>query len=331
MASEHKSDPELTPDLLGYHLGLVDAEERARIEASFDSPEALWAACDALQRRLSPLDDDRIDPPSASLVKDILDRVEEARHTLQFPKLASALPGGAERGTASGPLIPLRELVGLAAAILIFLGIFIPGYQTARRQARLASCANNLRLIGNGQAGYAEMNANHLPFVGSAPKGLAWDQPSVRYSRHGYALVHGRYVPAPAFHCAEAAGDVPFDPDNPEDYDDFPEPNQNSYSANLAIRPLKWGAIRLDTPLTADMTPLVGRNRLLIRGRAIPPNSPNHFSLAGQNLLRLDMSVRFFATPNVGPEGDDIYRLAGVREYTGLERPQSRSDAFLIP
>jgi hypothetical protein len=84
-------------------------------------------------------------------------------------------------------------------------------------------------------------------------------------------------------------------------------------------------------PLAADPTPLVDQHRRLVPLGRASLNSNSHGKSRGQNVLRYDVRVSFFRTPNVGIENDDIYRLNGVREYSGLERPRSRSDAFLIP
>jgi len=79
------------------------------------------------------------------------------------------------------------------------------------------------------------------------------------------------------------------------------------------------------------MTPLVDENRRLIRTGNIPLNSTSHGNAGGQNVLRADLSVKWANTPNVGIDSDDIYRVIGVQQYTGQERPQLRSDAFLVP
>ena len=82
----------------------------------------------------------------------------------------------------------------------------------------------------------------------------------------------------------------------------------------------------------ADMSPIAEGAGPRIRKDDFPANSRSHARLGGQNVLRGNLSVRFFKNPHVGIENDDIYRLIGVQEYyTGLERPMARSDAFLIP
>lgn len=326
-------------DLVGYHLGLVDTDERARIAESFESRESLEAACASLECLLSPLDAEAAPLPPENLTQGILDRVERARSTIPFvPAAASSEVAPAERGGAGGPFIAPRELVGLAAAILIFVGIFVPGYYTARGAARKAICANNLRVLGNGYAGYAETYGSQWPFAGLAPAGTAWaartdsrDRSYARNSRHVYRLFSGNFVPASAFICPGRSGDVVFQAADPTAYDDFPNARNNSYATNFVAGPWRQETFLPQMPIAAGMTPLVDEDRQLIRGRPVPANSPNHGRSGGQNVLHANLSVRFYRSPIVGTGNDDIYRLNGVQQYMGNERPRSRNDAFLIP
>jgi len=331
------NDLDASPDLLGYHLGLVDPVERRGIEAAFAKPEALQAACDSLRALLAPLDADVSEPAPADLVDGVLRRVEQSHRTIPFVRAAAAEPAAVERGRGGGPLLSPRELVGLAAAILMFVGIFVPGYYTARGTARKIACANNLRLMGNGYAGYAESNASQWPFAGFAPANARWGsvggqgQPALRNSRHIYPLVRGRFVPAAAFNCPGREGDMVFQPEDPMAYHDFPDPRYISYATNFLTGPWQQQTFLPNMPIAAGMTPLVDENRRLIRGRPVPANSQNHGRSGGQNVLYANLSVRFYTSPKAGVDHDDIYRLHGVRQYNGLERPRSRNDAFLIP
>lgn len=333
-----RNDLDKQQDLVGYHLGLIDANGRARVQEAFESRESLAAACASLQALLTPLDADANPEPPKDLTQGILDRVERARSAIPFvPAAASSEVAAAERGGAGGPFIAPRELVGLAAAILIFVGIFVPGYYTARGSARKAICANNLRVLGNGYAGYAETYGSQWPFAGFVPAGTPWartdsrDQLYARNSRHVYRLVRGTFVPVAAFICPGRPGDIVFQSADPGAYDDFPDARNNSYATNFVAGPWHQQMFLPKMPIAAGMTPLVDQDRRLIRGRPIPANSRNHGRAGGQNVLHANLSVRFYNSPIVGADNDDIYRLKGVQEYTGLERPQSRNDAFLIP
>ncbi len=127
-ANENK---ELMADLLGYHLGLVDDETKARVEAAFASSEELHAALRNVARRVSLLNADEAPAPPANLEARILDRIERTQKVLPFRQTASPqrlrLPSAQDAAvTRSQPLMSMREVVGLAAAILRFAGFFLP-------------------------------------------------------------------------------------------------------------------------------------------------------------------------------------------------------------
>ena len=56
--------------------------------------------------------------------------------------------------------------------------------------------------------------------------------------------------------------------------------------------------------------------------------SPNH-NQKGQNVLFCDGSVEFLDTRHYN--GDDIFTVRGVDEYTGREVPADENDTFLVP
>jgi len=326
---DQRHDRELTADLIGYHLGLCDEADRARVEHAFG--DSLGRARANVARLLAPLDGDVVSPPT-DLVAGILDRVAEARNRLPLRPLPTA---DAETTTAS-PMFSLRELLSLAAAIAMFVGIFVPGYRAAQMNSRQAACANNLRQIGNGSVKYAEMFPGSSPMLSSLPDGISWvprARPTAARSRQSnmpYQYVRFQIVPPSALTCPGREEDAPLAAQNPQDLDDFPDPRNNSYSTQLV--PQHWQAQR-QQPLdiaAADLTPLVDQQRQLNANGPISLNSTSH-SGKGQNVLRRDISVIFSRTPNVGIDNDDIYRVIGVQHYTGLERPRLRSDAFLVP
>ncbi|MFH1418672.1 MAG: hypothetical protein ABII12_10365 [Planctomycetota bacterium] len=327
-------------DLLGYHLGLADEDTRARVEAAFPDKGELAAACAAAKRILSPLDSDTVPEPRVDLVRGVLARIEEKKQTLPFKRPEPAVaPSDLRRSGSGRPLMTMRDLVGLAAAIALFVGVFVPGYHTAQSASRQATCASNLRTTGNGFASYAETFDGQWPYAGPMPAGSSWlrsEDGDVAYwdnSRQVYRLVRGRWVPPSVFICPSRPDDHPLAVQSVDDLDGFPDPRNNSYATNLLTGPAQWQACEEDMPVAADMTPMAEQDRAArrIQARELPANSRSHGTPGGQNVLRANIAVRFYRNPNVGVENDDIYRLIGVQEYTGLERPTLRSDAFLIP
>ncbi|MFQ5503116.1 MAG: hypothetical protein ACE5EQ_12610 [Phycisphaerae bacterium] len=333
---DHKTNSEHTPDLLGYHLGLLDAAERARIETAYNNEQALRSDCTRLQHVLAPLDADTIDPAPDNLVQRVLNRVnDEAARSLPLPGPAVASSMNAGFGPGAGPFVTMREFVGIAAAILVFVGIFIPGYQTARREAQKIGCGNNMFSLGSAFSQYSEENQGHLPFAGPVRGDAGWYQTggkgrsNLRNSRHPYRLVRGLFLLPKRFVCQGSEGDVPMRDDRLDAYNDFPDPRNNSYATQFVTAPIRRNTLLPNIPIAADMTPLVNPDRRLIRGMRIRRNSPYHHG--GQNVLRVDGRVGFFDSPDVGVDNDDIYRVQNVFEYRGDERPVSANDAFLVP
>lgn len=328
-----KRDSQWMGDLLGYSLGLSDAEDRQRIDAALPDANQRQRFDAHIRRVIAPLASDRIAPPPADLAARILDRVDRQTRTIKLPKLSTVAAGETGASRTSGAYMALREVVGLAASILLFVGILIPGLNSARLGSQRTACMQNMRSIGSGYVAYVENNGGSWPYVGPVPQGASWlattESPQLRNSRHPFALVQGRYVQPRVFADPGRGGDIPLDPAFIEGQTDFPDPRNNGYSTSFVQQPWRGITFQANQPLVADMNPLV--DDPTARTAQGPVNSLSHGPAVGQNVLRHDMSVRWSTTPTVGVDGDDIYRIIGVQRYTGLERPRTESDAFLIP
>jgi len=325
------------PDLIGYRLGLLDSTERAAVEADCADPTLRERMCQRVDRVLRPLACNTLDPLPSDFVERIVARIE-AGETLPFRRAALAAPAGQPIIAGRGSLFSMRELTSLAAALLMFAGILVPGFYSARQAGQKIACSENLRQIGNGFVSYSESYDNQMPFAGPITAGARWapvspraDENVMRNSRHVYRLVGGRLIAPEAALCAGATSDRPMRVDRPEDYNDFRDPRNVSFSTNLMTRPWNRDAFVSDMPLAGCRTPLVDDDRRLLPFNAAPGNSGNHGPAAGQNVLRANMSVRFFTSPMCGPRQDDIYRVRGISQYDGTERPKQPDDALLVP
>ena len=320
-------------DLLGYSLGLGDAAEKQRVEARMPDGQQRQQVQARIQRLLAPLDADRLPPPPADLSTRILNRVTQANRTFQLPKLQAVAAGETGAARSGGAYMALREVVGLAASILLFVAILVPGINSARLASQRGVCQNNLFDMGKGYDAFVNNNDGALPFAGPMPEGASWlartEDPRLSNSRHGWLLVKGGYVRPSVFADPGRSGDIPDDSAIVKDHTDFPQQPNIGYATSFVQRPWHGAGINPTQPLAADMNPLVDDPNARSAASAI--GSRSHAPAIGQNVLRQDISVRWSISPRVGMEGDDIYRIIGVQKYTGLERPRTESDAFLIP
>ncbi len=334
--NDPKRDPQLLADLLGYHLGLTDEADNRRVEAAFGVGESLASSRRAVQRFLAPLELDEAPSAPADLVQRVLGRVEATGRTLPLRR-GPALAAPPETGGGRGPLMNVRELLGLAAAILIFVGIFVPGYHSARMASQRAACAGNLRDISAGYGMYQAAFDGGLPFAGFTPKDATWlptDRPGVRSfrnSRNSYILVKLGFADPKSFVCPGREGDFAQATPVVGSLNDFPSPRNSSYATYLGSGPASQANCDPIMPIVADMNPLFDARSGHDPGSGLPENSLSHGEGKGQNVARMDGSMFWAPHPRVGIDSDDIYRLIGVQEYTGTERPRQRSDAFLVP
>ena len=328
-----KRDSQWMGELLGYSLGLSDAEDRQRVEAQMPDPVQRQQVASRIQQTLSPLQADRLPPPPADLSARILNRVLNANRTLHLPKLQAVAAGETGASRPNGTYMAMREIVGLAASILLFVGILVPGINSARLASQRAACSSNLQAVGTGYVMYVDDNGGAWPYAGPMPEGASWlaqnEGPRLSNSQHGYLLVKGGYVQPRAFADPGRSGDIPLDPAFIKDNTDFPDRRNFGYSTSFVQRPWHGVMMNASQPVVADMNPLVDDPQARTAGN--PLGSRSHAPAIGQNVLRQDGSVTWSRTPHVGMDGDDIYRIIGVKKYTGLERPRTESDAFLIP
>lgn len=233
-------------------------------------------------------------------------------------------------------MVSLRELVGLAAAIALFVGVFVPGYQQSRLGAQRTACLENLRSIGAADSRYAAAFGGAFPFAGGidrpwlktdgAPE-LGAPQPG--NSRHVYLLLASHEISDPkVFVCRGRAQDHAMPRELIDRMNDFPQARHVSYSTPVLRSALIDSKCDSSFPLGSDQNPQF-EDRCYRPRRDL--NSDSHGRAAGQNVVRVDGSAIWTDRTDVGPDGDNIMSLQNVLEYTGRELPLSTSDAMLVP
>jgi hypothetical protein len=313
------NDPQFIEMLLASRLGLADDADGRHVEQTLrDLPDAQQMS-KKLEGLLRPLTAYRIEPPPG-LAETICARLEATRQTIKFPQRTAPTVAAETAGTAgSGPLISLRELLSLAAAVALFVGVLVPGYHAARVASQRQQCLEQMRVLGNAYTGYAEANAGILPFSGSA-RTPAWRPDRTTPLPQNYENVQllwkGRHVSSPKFLECPTSGLNASTP-------------IRRYSTQLFIHPFQRERLSAAFPIASDPNPLVHDGRLLPTDG--PRNADVHGRNAGQSVLWLGGEAGWRTRPTVGIANDDIFRFENVREYSPGERLNAISDSFLIP
>lgn len=324
------------PDLIGYHLGILDASESAQVLQALQQSDVLRVRYEQLQLLLRPLEQLAVADPEPEYVESLMARMQTIpKLRLQPASRRSPSYAGLSVGESApvreGPMISLKELVGLAAAVALFVALFVPGYRHAHATALQTACLDNFRALGMAEAAYAQTSGGILPFAGDSP--APWlSTPSgaqaVGNSRHVYLLLPLNHVDPSRFVCPARPGDRAMAKTRIPQLHDFPSTQNVSYSTQLLDSPMRMEKFDPAMPIMADPNPRFPDRRFRRRNES---NSDSHGAALGQNVLRIDGHAAWTDHAQVGPGGDDIFKLADLSDYTGYERPQSSTDAFLVP
>ncbi len=237
----------------------------------------------------------------------------------------------------------LRDIVGVAAMLLLGASVILPVLASLKGQSLRATCMANLGAVAQGLSRYALSNASPMPMAtaGFSGAGFWWDVgvPKQSNSANLFTLVSERYVRLDELAC----------PGNPFAARGEPDPHAQDWrrleeiSYSYQIAPPRAGSQwpKPDSVVLADRSPIVPA---AIRRRWVDPleNSPNH-ARKGQHLMIADGSVAWLETP-VLARGDNIWlpralerridefrRNQGLLPLNGVETPDDLDDVMLGP
>lgn len=319
-------------DLMDLHLGLLTPDAEAELRARLARDPRLARESATLAEVFAALSRERRAPisPCAKLAARCCDAVAGAARL----RVVSDSPD--ERLIPLIRMQSLRDVIAVAAMIVLAIGVGVPGLLHMRERSQRTLCSSNLARLGQGLQSYASTFGDSLPTVGWNAAS-SWrptqqgDLHLVPNRKHLFPLLAGRFVQQPRDFICPSTSDVPAPLEQALRTGDFLEPRNISYaSQNMAgVRPGMHDAPAL--PFVADDNPLFqhGVPALLGLGDPSTRNSPSHAG-AGQNVLSLSGIVRWVNSPNIGIAGDNIWTLQGMSEYTGREGPLTATDAHLI-
>ncbi len=335
-------ESEFDPQLLELHLGRLSERERTALEQRIQNDSGLRAQHEALTTMFQALRSARGPGLPAGLTEKISARVATAGPPLRVTRPARQTV--TELAEAEGARVirlhSFREIAAVAAIIVFAVGLGVPSVLHMRERAHRYACTTNLGDIGRGMQAYAMANHGGLPFVGWSGRNI-WrptDEPGLDVlpnRRQLYPLLRSGRVRAHIFVCPSAS-DLPMPEDQVPYHDDFLESRNLSYAyQNMAgVRPSLRDDPDLpvlgdDNPFFDNGWPLFAVVRNLGLSDPAQANSRVHGG-AGQNILTIRGNVRWMTTPDCGVNGDNIWTLEDVDEYTGREGPQTSTDSHLL-
>ncbi len=334
-------DLEFDPRLLDLHLGHLSTAEQAELHQRIAADPALAAQHDALAAVFRALDSATERRASADLAARCLARVHQAGPAPRVVRPADALTDAVERsGERVIRLGNLRDIIAVAALIVFAIGIGVPGMLHMRERQQRMGCSANLASLGMGLQQYASTFNASFPFTGWGRQ-ASW-QPTadpgitvVPNRRHMYPLLRMAFVADPRLFVCPSRQHVPMPQAEVASHNDFLESRNVSYAyQNMAgVRPSTGDDRRLplladENPLFANGVPLFSAQRLT-GGDPFARNSLAHQG-SGQNILTIGGEVRWATTPYAGIDGDNIWTLRDVTEYTGREGPLTATDSHLL-
>jgi prepilin-type processing-associated H-X9-DG protein len=314
--------------LIDYLCNRLDAEQMEIVRKRLEEDHDLRVLKDNLTNTFSALDCAPKPTPPCDLVEKTLERIASVQRTNALLSLQQLEPPQRFRRTFS-----MKELVAIAAVMLIAVGISIPSLQMARRRGQRGLCASQMGQLGNALQGFAINNDGYLPGVGSKCK--YWLSPDgekgVSNSAALFRLLKENYHHSPISFQCPAVGGTSFAVSS--EMSDFPKSEHIHYSYQHS---LDRGPKSLIDEFNGRMVILADQSSRFKNGRYQKPSpgkacSENHGG-RGQNVLYLDGHCEWTTCSRAGVDQDDIYSIQGNPEnYTGNEAPASPHDTFLLP
>ena len=327
--------------LLDLHLGHLSTSEQAELRRRIADDPGLGAQNEALATVFAALRAVQDEPVPATLLQRVTASVRNAGPAPRVVRPTDELTVATER--TNGRIIRLgnvRDLAAVAALIVLAVGVGVPSLMHMRERHDRLGCSWNLAQLGRGVQQYAATFNASLPFVGWGQH-QSW-QPSnepgvvmVPNRRHVYPLLLQAYILDPRLFVCPSSRGVPMPREAVRQRDDFLESRNLSYAyQNMAgVRASANDDAGLS--ILADENPLFDGGVPLFDAQRLPWSDPGHVNSrahggAGQNILTLGGHVQWTTTPLSGVNGDNIWTLDGVTEYTGHEGPRAATDSHLL-
>jgi len=342
--------------LLDYHFKQDSPEQRRQTEQLLADDDQVGQLNASLERCLSPLQGWADEEPPVGLAQRTEEFIAQHQQAELMARASAAIaaeskddgvPVKISENRFSWILGNIRDLIAVAASVVLVFMVAQPGINRARVVSQKMDCAANMRNIGQAFEQYAQDNQGYMPYVRRRPNDIWWHigdpgQDRASNTRNVYLLVKQGYIPADRFFCpgGKRKNHVRFNfsPEKRKTMIDFPSRDHVNYSFRLILYKKKWGLLpEKDSVVMTDQNPLFAEfdssksSELdLVRNPLLKQvNSPNHRQ-TGQYVLCQDGRVIFRIDRFVGPLLDDIFTIKNKNQYRGNEHP-GPDDIFSAP
>jgi len=336
--------------LFDYCIGLTSQKEVTKSEALISSNEEAGEIYSNLKAVLAPLDSLEPEPCPDDLVERTIWRINSLAGSGQSHLQQLLEDEQTKKVTIKiGFWRNFGEVVTVAAAIILTIGVLIPTLRATRHRSWRQSCQKYMGNTFQGISNYISDHDGQVPAVATTAGAPWWkvgDQGRENHSntRHIYLLVKGGYVDLSNFICPGYKGDKPLKitPSQIRTFKDFPSRRYVTYSFQISCDRIVSSKLLFRKVLMADWNPLFEelleelpedfsrQFRVQLDRKMLTLNSINH-NRRGQNVLFGDGSVEFLRTRSIGIAKDDIFTLQDTDVYQGCEVPSCETDFFLAP
>jgi len=357
---DKKELDQITP-LLDYLFERDDPQERQKTEKLILEDEKVRKLFQALKKSLDPLSELPEEAPPLGLaertVRFVIQKEQERSVAASIAQPTILLDKGdiRRKRDRSGSRLwwvlgNVRDVVAVAACILLVFTLLRPTLQMARQRSQQMTCASQMSALGSALSNYAADNNSLFPYL-PRPEGMAGQQgnQNVSNTRDGYLLVRLGYLQPEVFLCPGVDNkkvrlQLRINPQKFKELNDFLGREYVNYSFRLIVSPRPLTAEQLNSaiPIASDQNPIFAEFETkklseidltqTSNAKLLQDNSPNHSKMdqnLGQNLLYPDQSVRFLDHRFFGPGGDDGFTIDQTMLYRGWEFPKSEKDIFI--
>ncbi|AQT69400.1 hypothetical protein STSP2_02589 [Anaerohalosphaera lusitana] len=348
MKSLSKEEKDIILDFY-FRCGSQERIDRARDLIASDKRAAELFS--KLQETLDPLGHVREEPCPDELAEITVARLklaasaERTREQVEIEQTEPAAVGSAGRRWWSN----ITDVAAVAAIVLAVISLGIPSLNRIRQASWEKACQANLAGVGVGLKSYAQDSNGSAPCFGNAAGQNPWWKIGEQTERKNsntqpvWVLVKKGYVDPENLICPARKEHEPVDVSKQQmaELVDFPARKNLSYSFAFMCEKGAQKALRKQFVLFGDLNPIFESvlqkdprsGQYIFREVVLNDDLQRAMSRShggrGQNLLFGDISVSFNRDRKVN--GDDIYTVQGVTDYSGTEVPKSADDIFLAP